>query len=131
MGTPLKKIMQRLPRHRRIKVERRAAQLIADEYTLRDLRKAREMTQDQLSEMLSIGQDSVSRLEKRSDLLISTLQGYIKALGGGLKLIAEFPDQPPVELTGFGVTDAMPRKRSSFKRKIKRSNNSDGSRTNA
>jgi hypothetical protein len=50
---------------------------------------------------LGITQDSVSRLEKRSDLLLSTLRKTVEAMGGNLSLIAEFPDRAPVVLTGF------------------------------
>lgn len=46
-------------------------------------------------------QESISRLEKRSDMLISTLNKYISAMGGSLKLIAEFPDRAPMEIHGI------------------------------
>ena len=54
-----------------------------------------------ITKQLGISQDGVSRLEKRSDLLLSTLRNYVEAMGGELRLVAEFPDQPPVMLTGF------------------------------
>jgi hypothetical protein len=44
----------------------------------------------------------VSRLEQRSDLRISTLRGYVEAMGGRLSLVAEFPNRPPIVLTGIG-----------------------------
>jgi transcriptional regulator with XRE-family HTH domain len=128
MGTKLDKIMRRLPAKRRAKVEDRAAQLIAEEHTLRDLRKAREMTQDRLAELLNIGQDSISRLEQRTDLHISTLKQYITALGGGLRLIAEFPDRPPIELTGLG---ALEEEKTPPKRRSKRSGSNGDSRSHA
>ena len=56
------------------KVEVRVAELIAEEMTLRELRKARKLTQVRLARRLGITQDGVSRLEKRSDLLLSTLR---------------------------------------------------------
>ena len=86
---------------RRKLVEDRAAELIAEEMTLRELRHARKLTQVRMAKVLGISQDSVSRLEKRSDLLLSTLQKTVKALGGKLSLIAEFPDRPPVVLMGM------------------------------
>ena len=101
MATDMKTLMDRLPAERRRKVEARAAELIAEEMTLRDLRKARDLTQARLAEMLDIGQDSVSRLEQRSDLMLSTLRGYVAALGGRLELIAKFPDRPDVALSGL------------------------------
>ncbi len=127
MGTKLSTVVNRLPVKRRRKIGRRASELIAQEHTLRDLRKARDMTQDRLAELLNIGQDSVSRLEKRTDLHISTLKEYIVALGGGLRLIAEFPDRPPVELSGLGeLEEEVVRPR----RKIKRSGTGSTSRSN-
>jgi DNA-binding XRE family transcriptional regulator len=94
------KLRQLSPAQRK-KVEARAAELIAEEMTLRELRKARKLTQVRMAKALGITQDSVSRLEKRSDLLLSTLRKTIKAMGGNLTLIAEFPDRPPVALSGI------------------------------
>jgi DNA-binding XRE family transcriptional regulator len=91
------------------KVEARAAQLIAEEMTLRELRKARKLTQVRMAKALGVTQDSVSRLEKRSDLLLSTLRKTVQAMGGNLSLVAEFPDRPPVVLSGIAGDD-LPRK---------------------
>jgi transcriptional regulator with XRE-family HTH domain len=85
----------------RKKVEARAAELIAEEMTLRELRKARKLTQVRMAKALGVTQDSVSRLEKRSDLLLSTLRKTVEAMGGSLSLVAEFPDRPPVVLSGI------------------------------
>jgi transcriptional regulator with XRE-family HTH domain len=90
----------------RKKVEARAAELIAEEMTLRELRKARKLTQVRIAKTLGITQDSVSRLEKRSDLLLSTLRKTVEAMGGSLSLIAEFPDRPPVVLSGISEDGA-------------------------
>ena len=90
----------------RKKVELRAAKLIAEEMTLRDLRKARALTQARMAEQLGITQDGVSRLEKRSDLLLSTLRKTVEAMGGSLSLVAEFPDRVPVVLTGIAEDES-------------------------
>jgi len=90
----------------RKKVEARAGELFAEEMTLRELRKARKLTQVRMAKTLGITQDSVSRLEKRSDLLLSTLRKTVKAMGGSLSLVAEFPDRPPVVLSGISEDDA-------------------------
>jgi len=103
MTVTLQEIIDRLPPDRRAEVERRAAALIGEEMTLRDLRRARELTQARMAELLEIGQDSVSRLEQRSDLLLSTLTDYVAAMGGRLELVAHFPDRPDVILTGFAA----------------------------
>ena len=97
--------IKRLSVSRRKKVEARAAQLIAEEMTLRELRRARKVTQVRIAKALGIRQDGVSRLEKRSDLLLSTLRKAVRALGGDLQLVAAFPDRPPVVLSGIATTD--------------------------
>jgi len=94
------KIRKLRPAQRK-KVETRVAELIAEEMTLRELRKARELTQVRMAKALGVTQDSVSRLEKRSDLLLSTLRKTVEAMGGSLSLVAEFPDRPPVVLSGI------------------------------
>ena len=103
--TTLTERLDRLPPARRKKVEERAKALIAEEMSLRDLRKARKQTQVRVAKELGINQENVSRIEKRSDLLISTLSGYVEAMGGTLRLVAEFPDRPPVALTGIAALD--------------------------
>lgn len=83
------------------KITARTATIVTEERSLQELRRAHKLTQMKMAEVLGIGQDSVSRLEQRSDLLISTLRGYVEAMGGKLSLVAEFPDQEPVVLTGL------------------------------
>ncbi|MDE2812674.1 MAG: helix-turn-helix transcriptional regulator [Gemmatimonadota bacterium] len=80
--------------------------MIAEEMTLRESRKASPLTQASVAREFSISQDSISRLEKRSDLLLSTLRRTVEAIGGSLSLIARFPDRPPVELAGIAEHDA-------------------------
>ena len=104
--------MDALSPARRRKVEARSATLVAEELSLRDLRHAHELTQEDVGESLGIGQEGVSRLEKRTDLLISTLRGYVEAMGGTLRLTAEFPNRPPIVLTGFTAMQANPPRRS-------------------
>src|SRR3990167_10975460 len=87
-----------LPKARQESIQTRANALIAEEMTLRDLRLALKKTQQELGEALHMKQDEISRLEKRSDMLLSTLNKYITAMGGNLKLTAEFPNRPSVEL---------------------------------
>lgn len=98
------KIRKLSPAQRR-RVEARAAELIAEEMTLRELRRARKLTQVRMAKALGITQDSVSRLEKRSDLLLSTLRKTVEAMGGNLSLVAKFPDRPPVLLSGISEGD--------------------------
>ncbi|MEC4812427.1 MAG: XRE family transcriptional regulator [Scytonema sp. PMC 1069.18] len=105
MAKNLNEIMQKLPRDRVQKIETRSAELIAEHMTLRDVRKARELTQERMAELLGIRQDSISKLEKRTDLLLSTLRSYLNAMGGELQLIVEFPDRPSIVITGLAELD--------------------------
>src|SRR5881227_299767 len=98
--------IKKLSPSQRKKVEARAAELIAEEMTLRELRKARKLTQVRMAKALGVTQDSVSRLEKRSDLLLSTLRKTVQAMGGKLSLVAEFPDRAPVVLSGIAEVGA-------------------------
>jgi DNA-binding XRE family transcriptional regulator len=102
MTVTLEEILAQLPEERRRRIEQRAAELIAEELTLREVRRARRLTQARLSKKLKIGQEGVSRIEKRSDLYISTLRSYVEGVGGKLKLVVELPDRPPVILSGLG-----------------------------
>jgi len=97
-------IIRGLPPERRAKIEGRARQLIGEEVALRQLRKARQLTQKQMARILKVGQDSVSRLESRSDLLISTLQSYVEAMGGTLKIVVEF-EEGSVVISDLGVVE--------------------------
>ena len=110
MPTNVNDVVRRLSPARRKKVEKRAAELIAEEMTRQELRRVRERTQVQVAKVLGITQDSVSRLEQRSDLLLSTLRSYVEALGGSLSLVAEFPDQNPVLLSGIAAEELQPLK---------------------
>jgi DNA-binding XRE family transcriptional regulator len=103
MSVNVRAKIEKLNVARRKKVEERAAELIAEEMSLRDLRKARKLTQARVAKTLGITQDSVSRLEKRSDFLLSTLRKTVKAMGGDVRILAQFPDRAPVlllELSG-------------------------------
>jgi hypothetical protein len=94
-------VIRKLNPAQRKKVEARAAQLIAEEMTLRQLRQACRLTQQKVAKSLRIGQEGVSKIERRSDLLISTLREYVRAMGGQLSLVVEFPDRKPVVLSGI------------------------------
>jgi DNA-binding XRE family transcriptional regulator len=98
-------MMNTLPEERRARVQARADRLIAEEMTLRDLRKARDLTQVRMAELLGVGQENISRLEGRAEMLLSTLRSYVQARGGSLDLVARFPDRPDVSLSGLFSND--------------------------
>lgn len=112
MARTLDEVIRSLPIDLQLEIEAESARLIEEELTLRDLRKAHALTQERMAETLHISHDGVSRIEKRSDLLISTLSSYVEAMGGKLRLIAEFPNRKPVMLSGINSLVTHKRKRS-------------------
>ena len=110
MSRNVNDIINKLSPTQRKKVETRAGQLIAEEMTLRQLRQACKLTQQKVAKSLRIGQEGVSKIEMRSDLLISTLRDFVHAMGGQLSLVVEFPDREPVILSGIAefVHDSKP-----------------------
>jgi DNA-binding XRE family transcriptional regulator len=103
MAKKLDDIMAALPAKRRAQINDRAMELA----TLKDLRKAAEQTQEDLAAALGVGQDTISRLEKRSDMLLSTLRHYVESMGGKLELVAQFPNRPPVVIDHLGVERSL------------------------
>lgn len=101
MSKTLDEVMNGLPPERRERVEQLGLQLIREEMTLQALRKQLEVTQEGLAERLDIRQANISKVEKRNDMLISTLRSYLEALGGTLELVAHIPGRAPVTLDGF------------------------------
>ena len=108
MSVSLDDWLEQLPVERRERIESEYRKLLEEYQTLVELRKARELTQTQLARDLSISQVSVARMEKRSDLLISTVRSYVEAMGGELKLVVRFPGKKPVVLKGLGDSAADP-----------------------
>ena len=106
MGLNVENVIAGLDPAERRKVEELAAEFISEEMTLRELRKARQLTQVSVARELGVSQDAVSRMEQRSDLLLSTLRRTVEAMGGSLSLIARFPDRPPVELSGIAERES-------------------------
>jgi len=99
-----------LPRGRQKAIEARGLELLAKverRLTLSELRKGRRLSQAKMAAALGIGQMQISRLERRQDPRLSTMQRTVAAMGGKLTLIATFPDQEPVIL----VTSHSPGKK--------------------
>jgi DNA-binding XRE family transcriptional regulator len=68
------------------------AQAMLTEMPLNELRLARGLSQKMLAETLHVQQPSIAKLEKRTDMYLSTLRSHIEAMGGKLEIIASFPD---------------------------------------
>jgi hypothetical protein len=101
---------------RQEKIRVRTRELVAREMSLQELRHAVSKTQKTVARTLNMGQDGISRLEKRSDLLLSTLRNYIEAVGGRLTLVAQFPDKEPIAIGKLGEI-AAPEEKEKTKRR--------------
>lgn len=112
MARKLDEVMAALPKERQRRVEARAMELA----TLKDLRQAALQTQEQMAAALGVGQDTISRLERRSDMLLSTLRHYVESMGGKLELVAQFPNRPPVVIERLGVESSQRRKAAGTRR---------------
>jgi len=106
MTVSIEEFMSDFTPAQRAKVEARAAALITQQATLRDLRQAKNLTQERMAQLVGVEQENISRLERRADLLLSTLSSYVGAMGGKLRLIAEFPDRQPVAIVLSDIIDA-------------------------
>ena len=98
MARKLDDVMAALPKDWQKRVQARAMELV----TLKALRQAVQQTQEQMAAALGVRQDTISRLEKRSDMLLSTMRHYVESMGGKLELVAKFPDRPPVVIDRIG-----------------------------
>jgi DNA-binding XRE family transcriptional regulator len=110
MGRTLREKLDTLDAGRRDRIEAEADRLHTEYLTLQELRKAKAMTQVQLADVLGIQQATVAKYERQSDLLLSTLSSYVKAMGGKLDLVVQFPGKEPVKLDGIGEMEE-PRRR--------------------
>jgi len=97
-GPIFQDIWDNLPSDRKARIEVRTRKLEAEYLTLQELRKKAGLTQAGVSQELGMPQSNVSRLEKESDMLLSTLRQYVEAIGGKLNLTVELPDEPPIRL---------------------------------
>ena len=95
MAKSFKTLVEKMPAERRARIDARVRELL-DEIALQELRQSLNLTQEQVAEALQSNQATVSKLERQSDMYISSLQKFVVALGGQLKLVASFPDREVV-----------------------------------
>ena len=101
MAETLESVIAALPEVQQAAIAKQTQALIAEEMTLRELRKARERSQQAVGEILDINQAAVSKIERRADMYVSTLRSFIEAMGGELEIIVRFPDRTPVRISQF------------------------------
>ena len=100
---PVEEVFANLSPAERAEVRAHAGELVAEEYALRDLRKAKRVTQEQVVRRLGGRQVYVSRLESRADMKLSTLRDYVRAIGGDLRPMVTFPEGRTVSLQAIGA----------------------------
>ena len=104
MAKSFKVLEQRMSPAARARSEAKARKLIA-EMPLTEIRAARELTQERLAKRLRIKQASISKLERRADMYVSTLRDFVRAMGGELEITARFPEGE-VRITQFDLDSA-------------------------
>lgn len=91
MAKPFKHLTKKMSVTSQAKIKEKTKQMLQD-MPLQELRQALHMSQEKLAEILSTKQANISRMERRTDMFISTLRSYIEAMGGKLDIIARFPE---------------------------------------
>jgi len=102
MGRTLNEVIADLPKERQDRVAARYHVLKDEVEGLKALRKAAGKAQGEIASSLKISQPSVSKIEKQTDMYLSTLRNYVEAVGGNLELVVRFPEQEPIHLSGLG-----------------------------
>lgn len=91
MARRFSELTKKLSAKDRAEIKARSAKLLA-ELPLEQLRSARSLTQTNMAQMLGVNQSAISKIEKRTDMYLSTLRSYVEAMGGSLEIQAIFPD---------------------------------------
>jgi len=91
MAKSFRVLEQKMSRAARARSEAKARKLLA-EMPLAEIRAARQLTQERLARRLRVKQASISKLERRADMYISTLRDFVRAMGGELEITARFPE---------------------------------------
>lgn len=96
MAKSFKSLVAKMPlkaqKQAQVKAKKLLREIDAQEMALGELRHAKELSQEDLAKFLHVEQPQVSRLEKRTDMYISTLRKYIEAVGGHMEIVASFPE---------------------------------------
>ena len=107
MAIRVEDYIKTLPLEQQEEIARRAQELIAEEKTLRELRKAAACSQVQLAQTLGVNQAAISKMERRTDMYVSTLRSFVEGMGGRLDIIATFPRKAPVKISQFQDLGAL------------------------
>ncbi|OGL13829.1 MAG: transcriptional regulator [Candidatus Rokubacteria bacterium RIFCSPLOWO2_12_FULL_71_19] len=91
MAKNFKELEARMSPEARARARAKAQEMI-EGLALDELREARDLTQEHLAKVLHVNQSAISKLERRTDMYVSTLQDFVRAMGGRLEIRAVFPD---------------------------------------
>lgn len=105
MARKFSELRARMSPEARARADARAREMLA-EMPLNELRQARGLSQKMLAELLHVRQPAIAKMEKRTDMYISTLRSHIEAMGGELDVVARFPDGT-VKITNFSDLDSL------------------------
>lgn len=135
MGRRIDEVIGKLPKERRKRVTKRAdemtKEMVSHADSLRVVRKALSKTQAEIGEGLGLSQNAVSQLEGRSDLLLSTLRRYVKALGADVDIVVRMKDGSRVVLQGIGAAGEISARREATRKKRAKSVRRSELRSNA
>lgn len=95
MAKKFQTLLAKMPAESQARVKARSNELL-EEIALQELRKALNLTQEQVAEAMKLNQGAVSKMEHQNDIYVSTLRKFVTAMGGQLKLVASFPDREVV-----------------------------------
>jgi DNA-binding XRE family transcriptional regulator len=106
MPVPLKDVLDALPPKRRAELDRRFKELVNEVESLKELRRLSAKSQAKIAKTLKISQPAVSKIEKQTDMYLSTLRNYVEAIGGELDVIVRLPNRKPVKVRSLEEVDA-------------------------
>jgi len=92
MAKSIKRLREGLPRERQERIRQRTAELLTEMH-LAEVRKALQLTQEQVAAQLDVNQAAVSKIEHARDMYVSTLRRFLSAMGAELQIVARFPDR--------------------------------------
>ena len=106
MSVPLKDVLDALPPKRRAEIDRRFKELVDEVESLRELRRLSAKSQVKIAKTLKISQPAVSKIERQTDMYLSTLRSYVEAIGGELDVIVRLPNRRPVKVKSLEDIEA-------------------------
>ena len=103
-GKRLQKFWDSLPEDQKEEIKRESEALKTEYNSLQEIRKELELSQQDVADSMGVKQESISKLENRDDIKISTLKEYLGAMGAKMKIVVEFNDKE-IQLNSFTQTD--------------------------